>query len=273
MSLRRMLPFLLINILVSTVTVVLVWSALQRRGAVVVEPSLPLATATLVEIAGENVSNENVAVEQPVSGVECATPPCDSAETAPTLLPATPEPTQPAGPTVHIVQSGDSMGGISVEYDVSIDEILTANGLDDPNTIFVGQELIIPSGEEIVTVDPANPPTPTAIPTLQVGTSLFKITAVNNAGDVATEQVVIANVGSEAVDLTNWSISDDLGDTYTFPYLLLFGGGAAVTLHSTTGLDAGLTFYWDRDVPAWESGNVLILRNPEGEISAEFTVP
>ncbi len=267
MSLRRMIPFLLINILVSAITVVLVWSALQRRGAVIAEPpSVAIPTPTLPAIVSNNANNANtVIVEQPA--VESAA--------EPTLIPPTLEPTRPTGPVVYVVQPGDSMGAISVQYDISIEEILSANGLDDPNTIFAGQELTIPSGEEeaVDSADPENPPTPTAIPTLQVGTSLFEITAVNNAGDVATEQVVIANIGTEAVDLSNWSISDDLGDTYTFPYLLLFGGGAAVTLNSTTGLDAGLTFYWDRDTPAWESGNVLILRNPEGEISAEFTVP
>lgn len=265
MSLRRMLPFLLINILVSTVTVVLVWSALQRRGAVIAEPRAPIPTPTLA-IAVDSGSDPAVA-EQPTNATE-------STSAEPTAIPPTPAPTEPTGPILHVVQAGDSIGGISIEYDVSMDEIMAANGLDDPNTIFIGQELMIPSGEEVVdSAETADPATPTPIPTLQVGSSIFAITAVNNPGDVATEQVVIANIGTEAVDLTGWSISDDLGDMYTFPYLLLFGGGAAVTLNTTAGDDAGLTFYWDREIPAWESGNVLIFRNPEGDISAEFIVP
>jgi LysM repeat protein len=263
-----MLPFLLINILVSTVTVVLVWSALQRRGAVVAEPNAPILTPTFAEVASNSPDIQNAVVDQ--SAVSAV----DSADIPSTAIPATPVPTEQSGPIVHVVQPGDSMGGISVQYDVSIDEIMAANELDDPNTIFVGQELIISLAETaVVAAEPEIPPTQTPIPTLQVGTSIFEITAVNNPGDVATEQVVIANVGPQAVDLSNWSISDDLGDTYTFPYLLLFGGGAAVTLNSTAGPDAGLIFYWDREVPAWESGNVLILRNAEGEIAAEFTVP
>ena len=39
------------------------------------------------------------------------------------------------------------MGLISGRYDLSIDEIMAANGMSNPNLLYVGQELIIPSAE------------------------------------------------------------------------------------------------------------------------------
>ena len=47
----------------------------------------------------------------------------------------------------HVVQSGESLSMIAAQYGVSIEAILAANALDDPNTIVVGQELLIPPAE------------------------------------------------------------------------------------------------------------------------------
>lgn len=44
----------------------------------------------------------------------------------------------------HVVQSGESLSQIAQAYGVTIDEIMALNGLSDPNTIVVGQELLIP---------------------------------------------------------------------------------------------------------------------------------
>lgn len=47
----------------------------------------------------------------------------------------------------HIVQSGESLSMIAAQFGVSVESILAANALDDPNTIVVGQELLIPPAE------------------------------------------------------------------------------------------------------------------------------
>ena len=54
-------------------------------------------------------------------------------------------------PIIHIVQSGDTLQGISKKYYNDIEKytlIMKANGLTDPDRIMVGQELIIPQDEE-----------------------------------------------------------------------------------------------------------------------------
>lgn len=46
--------------------------------------------------------------------------------------------------TRHTVETGESLSQIAQQYGVTVEQILAANGLDDPNTIIVGQELLIP---------------------------------------------------------------------------------------------------------------------------------
>lgn len=54
----------------------------------------------------------------------------------------------PAGP-VYIVQPGDSLYSIAARFSISLDELLAANSGVDPNTLQVGQQLIIPGLEGI----------------------------------------------------------------------------------------------------------------------------
>ncbi|GEM_PF-3295424 len=48
------------------------------------------------------------------------------------------------GTTTHIVETGDTAFGIAQQYGIGLDELLDANGIDNPDRIFVGQQLIIP---------------------------------------------------------------------------------------------------------------------------------
>lgn len=45
---------------------------------------------------------------------------------------------------IHIVQPGDTLGEIALEYDVTVSAIVETNNINDPNRIRVGDELIIP---------------------------------------------------------------------------------------------------------------------------------
>jgi hypothetical protein len=60
----------------------------------------------------------------------------------PTNTPA-PTPT----PTVHIVQPGDTLLGIALQYGVTLDALQQINGVLRPETLQIGQEIIIPIGE------------------------------------------------------------------------------------------------------------------------------
>jgi LysM repeat protein len=92
----------------------------------------------------------------------CAPPQPDTPRpTAAIILQITPAPTQnidatatvyagrlvptptPAG--LYTVQAGDTLGGLAEEFGTTVEELLAANGLTDPNAIQAGQTLIIPS--------------------------------------------------------------------------------------------------------------------------------
>jgi LysM repeat protein len=109
-------------------------------------------------------------------------PPPNNLPTQPAILDITPAPTldidatatvlaielrptpTPAG--LHVVQPGDTLGSLAELYNTTVEEIMATNGLDDPNTLQVGQELIIPS---LVEVTPEiTTPTPTITPTLAI---------------------------------------------------------------------------------------------------------
>ena len=59
------------------------------------------------------------------------------------LLPLS-APTPMPGSREHVVKEGETLLIIAVKYDVTIDEILQANGMTDPDTIFAGQKLFVP---------------------------------------------------------------------------------------------------------------------------------
>jgi LysM repeat protein len=50
------------------------------------------------------------------------------------------------GGSVYIVRRGDTLSGIAFRHGVNLWAIVRANGLRDPNCIYAGQRLIIPSG-------------------------------------------------------------------------------------------------------------------------------
>lgn len=52
----------------------------------------------------------------------------------------------PASSAVHVVAVGESLNSVAAYYGTSVSQLVTTNGLADPNLIRVGQELTIPGG-------------------------------------------------------------------------------------------------------------------------------
>ena len=63
-----------------------------------------------------------------------------------TLLAPQPAYAQSSGP-IYIVQPGDTLTSIAENFNVTLDELMAANGITNPNLLNVGQELVIPGLE------------------------------------------------------------------------------------------------------------------------------
>lgn len=60
----------------------------------------------------------------------------------------TQEPVVPDGSQTYIVQDGDTLWDIALEFDTTVDAIIAANGLDNPADVQIDQELVIPPPDE-----------------------------------------------------------------------------------------------------------------------------
>jgi len=78
----------------------------------------------------------------------------------------------------HTVRAGETLTGIAKAYGVTVEEIMTANGLTNPNLIYVGQRLLIPTSTTYIThvVQPGETLTSIA---WHYGVSYWDIAALN----------------------------------------------------------------------------------------------
>jgi LysM repeat protein len=74
----------------------------------------------------------------------------------------------------HIVQSGETLSGISQSYGVSMVALQTANSLLNPSQIFIGQRLIVPGATNLVNLG-YTPQQADIIHVVQPGENLFGI--------------------------------------------------------------------------------------------------
>ncbi|CAG0931723.1 hypothetical protein TFLX_02239 [Thermoflexales bacterium] len=96
----------------------------------------------------------------------------------PTLIPQvlTPAPTHTPAPTatpaVHIIQPGDTLLGIALQYDVTLEELYQVNGVLKPELLLIGQEIVIPvpgsvgrpaGDNSLAVIAPTQPPLPVKV--------------------------------------------------------------------------------------------------------------
>jgi LysM repeat protein len=193
---------------------------------------------------------------------EAAAPTATPVPVLPTSPPTVVLPTPTSPPVTYIVQAGDSLSAIATRFDVPVEAISEANGIQDPNMIRAGQELIIPGPTPI--------PTATVLPTITPTASVppqLEITDVIGRGAPTAETVVIVNRG-RGVSLQNWRLQDAQGNVFIFPNLYL-GTGAEVRIHTTQGENTPQHLYWNRDKAVWEEpGDTAILADERGVMYA-----
>lgn len=264
MSLQRMIPFLLLNIVVSAIVAVIILSWGSRGNS-----NLPTATAIPTAQAVPLTS-----LVTPIGNVATSAPTNNSAVSQPTVPPSADVVPTPESVT-HEVQPGDSLGSISSQYGVRIEDISRANGISDPNSIYVGQNLLIPIGglPEPTPAPATAVPTPLQTVAVETGDSVINVTGVNATGDIKSESLSIANNGANPVSLQGWTVESSSGQKYSFGNQTLFSGGAAIMLHSRAGQSDATAAFWGLTAPVWKSGEVVTLRDSNGAVQTTYTIP
>lgn len=201
-----------------------------------------------------------------------------------------------SSPVIHTVQSGDTLLALAIQYGVSVDDITTANALDNPDAIQVGMELTIPIGglpEASATPPPA--PTPSSTPTMpfeppsvqtaqavarasgtpgptSVATAArprIEITEIIKPGDIEQEGVVLTNTGAGVASLNNWTLSDSGANVYTLARITLWPGGS-ITVYTRVGEDSADSVYWGKAVAIWSLNETATLKDAEGNTTATY---
>ncbi len=128
------------------------------------------------------------------------------------------------GPTTsHLVASGEELGLIARMYNVSLEDLITINGISDPNLIFAGQELTIPASGIYEPSAAEAPPAPTANGrSILVSISHQRIYAYEN-GNLVHSQLVSTGLPQTPTVLGDYAIyvkyvaTDMRGPDYFLP--------------------------------------------------------
>ena len=85
-----------------------------------------------------------------------------------------PEATKQSDTTTYVVQAGDTLTDIAKRFNVSLDAIMEANGITEPDSISEGQELVVPAPlSSLETPGIGGAPTPTTASQLVYGAPLL----------------------------------------------------------------------------------------------------
>ena len=99
-----------------------------------------------------------------------------------------------------------------------------------------------------------------------------QIVSVIGAGTANVESVVVKYNGDGELDLTGWHLKDGAGHSYTFPPFRLFKNGA-VQVHTQGGTDTAIDLFWGQRQAVWQSGQAVLLTDPEGQAQDSYPVP
>jgi LysM repeat protein len=269
---KRLFYYLTINILVSACTVLAVLTIWDR--------ARPPEAGNLEPIAQSLDSSTPAAGTSGPQGGQGSAEDLASVRTVVEEEPTSPPPAEPSRRgTKYTVQAGDTLGKIATRFDLSVDELIQANDLSDPNRLDIGQVLIIPGGPEEAPTEPAASaedtkpsPSSTGNPPEAVGNPEVTIDSVIGAGDLNSERVLLKRTGPGELSLAGWQLLEEDGEVFTFPKLTLYEDGA-VNLYTRSGQPTVVDLYWGLDAPVWGSGETVVLLDDKGDVRATYRVP
>jgi LysM repeat protein len=197
----------------------------------------------------------------PAVAAETSTPtPADAAAATPADADA-----EPPAEEVYVVQPGDTLLAIATRYGITVDDILRANNLNNPDFVFAGQRLVIP----VLGSAARAAPTAATEPEIQG----VQIAAVLNAGDLINEAVLVVNESDTPFNLQGWRVQREGGVGYTFAGDTPLFPGGSVRVHSAAGANTSVDVYWGLTEPVWQSGVNAQLVNDQGNVVGVYRIP
>ena len=196
--------------------------------------------------------------------------------------PIAPAAAQPASTTIYVVQAGDTLSSVARRYGVSVNDLASANGLINPNLIYVGQRLKIPATSTVAPT--ATPKSTSTLPTkpaanhiyvvqsgetlfriaLKYGTSVEALVSVNNLNNAALiyvgQQLIIpedATAPAAAFAQPSTPLRTPFTSIEIGPLPLQQGSLMVVTVHADNPATLNGTFQ-DWTIPFAQDGDKYI---------------
>jgi LysM repeat protein len=276
---KRVSYIVLLNIIISAITVGVVLQLWENDHPPMSSGSTPVViVVTATQPVSVPIDQDNPAVESlpsPEAGL---------------LITGTLETTPALEMIAYRVKEGDFLGALAVEFNVNVADIMAVNNLADPNSLYIGQLLYIPSAPLPTVTKPSVPPTviasatprpsatvtlgPTAThtPTAIGQAAQIMIDKILGAGVLENERIVIRRSGNGELSLAGWRLTDNKGFEYLFPQLTLYEGGA-INLNTRSGQDTVVDLFWDLTSPVWSSGKIISVYDQYNNLRATYSIP
>jgi len=276
---KRLFYIILLNIIISAITVVVVLQVWENN-----HPPLSVEGTPVVIVV---TSTQSLVLPPQVNNSSSGEVP---AITPGVLISGTLQVTPTLEMLTYQVKEGDTLGGLAVQFNLHLSDIMTVNGLTDPDSLYVGQILYIPTAPLPKVTSTSIPPTIIASNTPRPSTTATQglnptttqtkigqepqvvIDTVMGVGVLENERVVLLRTGDGALSLAGWRLEDGMGKIYTFPQLTLYKGGA-INLNTRTGENTVVDLYWGLTSPNWKSGKTVFLYDSLGGLRASYTIP
>jgi len=276
---KRLFYIILLNIIISAITVGVILQLWERDHPPITAESTPLVivvtptqSVILPIIANDFASGTITPAEIgiPITGTLQATPTFEM--------------------LTYRVKEGDTLGALGIQFNISIADLMTVNNLTDPDSLYVGQTIYIPTAPLpnvtitslpptiVASVTPrpsatsAHGPTLTATPTLIGQEPDVLIDKVIGAGVLENERVVLRRTGDGELLLAGWRLTDGKGNEYFFPQLTLYKDGA-INLNTRSGQNTVVDLFWGLTASIWNSGEIISVYDSQNSLRATFTIP
>jgi hypothetical protein len=277
-QMKRVFYIVLLNVIISTITVAVVLQLWENDHPPISAENTPVilvVTATQSEITPTITYDLLSGSGMPLGDG--------------TLITGTVEATPILQMLTYRVKEGDFLGALAAQYNVSVDDIMVVNGLSNPDSLYIGQVLYIPTGPlptttstsiptVVATVTPRPSSTSTRGPALtstptEIGQQAqVVIDAVIGAGVLENERVMIRRTGDGELSLAGWQLTDGKGFEYIFPNLTLYKDGA-INLNTRTGQNTVVDLFWGLTTPVWRPGKIISIYDSQNNLRATYTLP